>query len=97
MDYSVGFTCHDYKTNKEIARLEYEISCEDDASLAMYAISDYVSNMMRKYQEQELKSKTAQDAFDPMKAKAEEKGFMSDEDIMAEIMAEIIAACLSHD
>ena len=43
MDYSVGFTCHDCKTNKEIARLEYDVSCEDDASLAMHAISDYVS------------------------------------------------------
>lgn len=87
MDYSVGFTCHDCKTNKEIARLEYDVSCEDDASLAMHAISDYVSNMMRKYQELELKSRKAQDAFDPMKAKAEKKVFMSAEDIMAEILA----------
>lgn len=87
MDYSVGFTCHDCKTNKEIARLEYDVSCEDDASLAMHAISDYVSNMMRKYQELELKSRKAQDAFDPMKAKAEKKVSMSAEDIMAEILA----------
>lgn len=87
MDYSVGFTCHDCKTNKEIARLEYDVSCEDDASLAMHAISDYVSNMMRKYQELELKSRKAQDAFDPVKAKAEKKGCMYAEDIMAEILA----------
>lgn len=87
MDYSVGFTCHDCKTNKEIARLEYDVSCEDDASLAMHAISYYVSNMMRKHQELELKARKAQDAFDPIKAKAEKKGFMSAEDIMAEILA----------
>lgn len=97
MDYTVRFTCDDCKLNREIARLEYDISCEDEASLAMCAISDFLSNMMGKYQELELKSKKAQDAFDPMKAKAEEKGFMSDEDIMAEIMAEITAACPSHD
>ena len=43
--------------------------------------------MMRKYQELELKSRKAQDAFDPVKAKAEKKGCMYAEDIMAEILA----------
>ncbi len=91
MDYSVGFTCRDYKTNKEIARLEYEISCEDEASLAMYAISDFLSNIMGKYQEQELKSKKTQNPFDPTKVKTEKQGFMPDEETMGEIIAASLA------